>query len=119
MQRDYSDILKRVGAPLWWDDAGAPRYVRFHPRHCGVYADEVWYELRACQACGWSYKQATSEDVRIGDDPPRHRPSGKGHRPRYECVGTTMTSELVRSISHWTQRDAAGKLASWRKQSPA
>jgi len=109
---DYTDILERAGTPIWWDDHGAPRYRRFHPEACDIYADEVEYRVMACQQCGWRYRVAFGlryilalslfSDV----DPPRHKHEGE------ECAGTTASGELIRVISKWKRH---GKGRGWVK----
>jgi hypothetical protein len=52
MYQPYIDILKRLGAPLWWDENGVPRYEDFAPRDCAnIYAEfAALLEIR-CQGC--------------------------------------------------------------------
>lgn len=51
MLPDYSDIRRRLGEPLWFDDHGVPRYDEFHPNMCDVYADYVALLEIECVGC--------------------------------------------------------------------
>lgn len=51
MHLDYSDILSRLGKPLWHDSNGVPRYEPFTPRAATVYGDYVALLEIGCQAC--------------------------------------------------------------------
>lgn len=68
MKTDYSDILKRLGEPLWWDENGVPRYEPFSPELCRPYTKYVALLLISCQDCGRRYKVAVSyNDMRISE----------------------------------------------------
>lgn len=119
MKTDYSDILDRLGPPLWWDEHGAPRYDPFDPYWCKVYARAVALLEVECQRCGRRFKVAVSiEDSDLWDwkkyrgsedyhptlqdanafhygDPPRH-----GFNE--ECLaGDTMSSIPIRVLEFW------------------
>ena len=52
MKQDYSDITAKLGKPLWWDEAGCPRYEPFQPCMANdFYAREVALLRVACQNC--------------------------------------------------------------------
>jgi hypothetical protein len=48
----YLDLLLRLGAPLWWDENGVPRYEPFKPElTANIYAEfRCLIEIR-CQGC--------------------------------------------------------------------
>ena len=52
MYSDYSDIIDRLGVPLWYDEHGTPRYEPFHPRWADPYMDYVALLDVECQWCG-------------------------------------------------------------------
>ncbi len=104
MNTDYSDITRLLGPPQWWDHNSVPRYVGFHPRHCGVYFKQVILLRVGCQGCEQKFQVALEIDRNHctdtnqapdpkaldnwipGFDPPRH-----GSHGWVECTGTSMT----------------------------
>jgi hypothetical protein len=121
VRASYSDITTRLGAPLWYDENGTPRYDPFTPRMtANIYASEVvLYEI-VCQSCGetflvadsWhvmddmvsrvpvgSVRQAVEERTLHYGDPPHHK------RGEHLCGGTTMNCDDLRTVEFW-QRDA-------------
>lgn len=58
----YSDILERLGDPLWWDQRGVPRYEPFHPSMVGIDADVVVLATIQCQFCGHPFRVAIEID---------------------------------------------------------
>lgn len=63
MHHHYADIRERIRAdPRWWDEAGVPRYSRFHPTQtANIYAQECCLLLITCQGCGTEFQVALSQ----------------------------------------------------------
>ena len=110
----YPDIISKLGKPLWWDEAGCPRYAPFKPELCNnIYAVEVALVEIACQFCDRRFLvaftstglQAFENDDRTLADEIRAGILGYGDPPMHkECsFGYTMTSEAVRVIEYWHQ----------------
>ncbi len=122
MNRSYDDLTSRLGPPLWWDMHAVPRYVEFHPEHCGVYDDFVALVELACQGCQrrllcsveiarfthlrrtdrWEVIMPTAESPGDFDrygDPPIH---GAG------CIGCTMGSGIYRIVEFWIRDHERG-----------
>lgn len=119
MNTDYSDIVKKAGAPLWWDEHGAPRYVDFHPTACGVYVRAVALLRVECQSCGHEFVVASVEHLRqrniakmpdrnvddpweaVGSfhygDPPRGDPT----HCEGDCTGDTMNTVPLEIVEFW------------------
>lgn len=116
MNPDYSDIVSKAGAPLWWDEAGVPRYVPFHPKECGVYASHVALMTVHCQCCRKPFTVASSANIgntsryayypnkeatdpwdQVGafhyQDPPRHN----------GCTGDSMNTIPVEIHQFWSE----------------
>ncbi len=56
MRPDYGDIVEKAGRPIWFDEAGVPRYGVFHPRRCltpGV--REAFLVGVRCDGCGQQF----------------------------------------------------------------
>lgn len=52
MNHHFKDITDRLGAPLWFDALGYPRYCIFGPRETSnIYANVVFLVEIACQDC--------------------------------------------------------------------
>lgn len=123
MKSNYHDIIEKAGEPLWYDDHGVPRYVKFHPDECGVYIDAVALVKVRCQACdreflvadeidetdiqmagvpGWSLKPPKPASGQIGSfhygDPPIHESDGKG---KHCIAGNTMNTYPVEVVEFW------------------
>lgn len=114
----YSDILERLGDPLWWDQRGVPRYEPFHPSMIGTDAEVVMPATIQCQFCKhpfrvaievdrwdhprivasaltqWRMTEALQSDCVGYEDPPRLL------TPCCEA-GATATSELVEIHEIW------------------
>lgn len=118
MNTDYSDITSLLGHPHWWDHNSVPRYVEFHPRHCGVYFKQVMLLRCGCQGCDQKFLVAleisrsgliptnpspTPYDMTGGwipnGDPPRHESHGE------ECTGTSMTVIPEAILEFWETCD--------------
>ena len=122
MRQPYWDLYVAHGKkrPLWFDEAGVPRWVPFEPSLANnIYAKEVvLYEL-ACQWCGRRYAVVDSWSVidrmlrnlepleplstRVrhlywGDAPCFQAEDGS---TPYQCPGSTMTSESIRVLEFW------------------
>ncbi len=139
----YTDITRRLGEPLWYDEHGVPRYDPFQPDLCGIYGDFVAFLEIACQACarrfrvscgistGWYMiahegKPPTLPVVEDSGsfgygDPPRHdRDDGR-------CAGETMGCHLLRVREFWRRdgpsmrwcRDVEHEVNLWDPWDPA
>ena len=123
---EYSDIISRLGPPLWYDANGVPRYAPFKPAMCGIYVDLICYMEIACQACDRRFMVA-SESHRMDRNPSMALPSASspgnpnadpwdligqfhyGDPPRHngKCyAGDTMNSVPVKIVEFWS-RDAS------------
>lgn len=62
MKQRFDDILEAAGKPpLWWDEAGTPRFCEFHPQHVNdPYACEGYLLRIACQGCHKEYLVSVS-----------------------------------------------------------
>ncbi len=60
MHQHYEDILMRIPEPpLWFDDAGVPRFDAFKPSDlANIYAREAALVGIECQACGTAFRVA-------------------------------------------------------------
>lgn len=126
MIRDYADIVKRLGVPLWYDEHGVPRYDPFSPDMLDIYAEQAVLQEIACQECGQRFQVAlcfNRMDViqTLGGqlpvpspdapghyhwgDPPQH---GKGAQDRDCGAGDTMNCWDLRIIEFW-QRSLGDK----------
>lgn len=127
MIRTYEDITKRLGAPLWYDDQGVPRYDAFEPRMCGIYAAAIAFLEIQCQTCEARFKVASEwtllDGARLRE--PRVVPKVPhalsedtdpwdaigdfhyGDPPQHDgCpAGGTMNSVPIRVIEYWERRD--------------
>ena len=109
MQQAYHDIKDKLGEPLWYDEAGVPRYAEFHPTLANdVYAQEIALLEVACQHCGWHYQVALMgggimmhtplNTLRWIDDPPEHG-----------CpIGETESAEMLRVLQFWQRGENTG-----------
>jgi len=62
MWAERNDILRRLGPPLWYDEACVPRYDPFEPKLAAdIYAGEVALVKIQCQACLKRFKVAFSQ----------------------------------------------------------
>lgn len=52
MLPNYQDVIEAAGRPpLWFTEAGVPRYADYHPTLLGVYDEVAGLFLVACQYC--------------------------------------------------------------------
>lgn len=119
MHESYLDIMDKIDEkPLWWDEAGVPRYCEFHPRKCNnVYINEAALVLIQCQNCGQEFRVALThgpmEDLysivpnlsiarRI-----RTSRLHYGDPPNAGCcpAGVTMNSIPLRVLEYWNTKD--------------
>lgn len=105
MKQDYHDILLRLGQPIWWDEAGCPRYTDFDPSLANdFYAKEVALLRIICQHCEHEFVVCVSSGLR--DPRPfsnRGSPLTYGDPPRYCCqIGASMTSKTVAVLGIWS-----------------
>lgn len=118
MHASYSDITDRLGKPLWWDEAGAPRYALFHPSYANnIYAKEAVLLLVRCQSCHSKFPVCLTWDgmEELILNRPRHslaeRVQAKalhyGDPPDAGCCpsGPTMTSETLQVLEFWRRKD--------------
>lgn len=112
MNIDYSDILTRLGEPLWYDENAVPRYVEFHPDHCGVYAEDVALMVIHCQNCRKPMTVACAKRRRKDGyypDKSQLDPWGQSGEffyrdpPRHGCTGDTMLCTPVEIVQFWSQ----------------
>ena len=110
----YPDITSKLGKPLWWDEAGCPRYAPFRPDLCSnIYATEAALVEIACQLCGARFLVAfTSNGIQAYEnggrtlaDEIRSGVLGYGDPPMHKecCAGYTVTSDAVRVMEYWHQ----------------
>ncbi len=122
MKRLYSDIIDKLGEPLWYDGNGCPRYRDFGPDLCDIYISAVVLLEIACQSCRKRFIVATefsNEEYLEADLPSRY--SSKladelssvahyGDPPRHphenKCMaGESMNSIPLRIIEWWEHTD--------------
>ena len=104
MKQAYDDITARLGKPLWWDEAGCPRYELFQPSMANdFYAREVALLRVVCQGCNAASLVCISAGVR--DPRPfreRPQPLNYGDPPRGCCrMGSSMNSETQEVLELW------------------
>lgn len=124
MRAAYEDILSRLGKPLWYDEAGVPRYMPFHPDLCNdPYAIEAGLFLIACQQCGMQFLVAdtthrfsvykdrlstlVAERTWHMGDPPRHGAFlNIAQDWNNDCsAGATMNCEDLSVVQFWIYND--------------
>jgi len=107
--QDYKDITNRLGEPMWWDEAGVPRYFPFHPSYVNnIYATQVALLEIACQSCGTRFHVAMSTgplDAYPLEEPVRRGFIHYGDPPNYGCCvsGPSMNCEDLRVLQFWTR----------------
>ena len=108
MKQEYQDITSRIKqAPLWWDEAGVPRYEPFHPVLCNnIYAGQAALLEIACQQCGRAFLVACTDDWPSGPRlyrAIRRHSIAYGHPPHDPAcpAGNRMTSDTVRVVQFW------------------
>lgn len=125
MKQSYQDIIKRLGAPKWWDEAGCPRYTRFHPHFCNdIYARQAVLMEIKCQGCGQRFKVALSwpgslvrSMAGLLDEELKERAEKKGLHygdpPDNGCcpAGPTMNSIALKVLQFW-ERESVGE---WKR----
>lgn len=119
MKQSYHDITDKMGAPIWWDEAGCPRYGPFHPNSCNsIYTREAVLLEISCQVCPCRFKVAVAyhffgpnlitqlkdHQLHYGD-PPRHKCPG---------AGETMNSDALQVLEFW-QRQQQGGGGDWTR----
>jgi hypothetical protein len=111
----YRDIRDRLGAPLWCDNHGVPRYDEFHPKYLGIYDDYAALFLVQCQSCHQTFPCAIgSRRYRINNNQmhvlndiydflEQYVSWGDApwHDNNVQCAGTTMSSSVVKLLSVW------------------
>lgn len=108
MKPDYSDILNRLGAPVWWDEAGVPRYEEFSPeKTVRLGSDRAALLEIACQGCGEVFIVATSSNKESFNEKAKLGKLGYGDPPVTSCctIGPTMNSIPVKIIEFWQKDD--------------
>jgi hypothetical protein len=113
MKACYHDILSAIPTkPLWFDEAGVPRYVKFHPRElANIYSCEAALLEIACQLCETKFKVAVNQTTTprpqtdrssLADQIAKRTVTYKDP-PNIGCCdgGATMTSETLRVIEYW------------------
>ena len=122
MLESYQDIIGRLGKPLWWDEAGCPRYDPFRPDLCNdIYAEEALLMLIACQECGRQYKVAMTWKVWINQTlrlswflKDRHLPH-YGDQPCFECgAGATMNCYDLEVLEFWERNKTTNHV--WKRK---
>lgn len=110
----FDDITSRITEkPSWYDSNGVPRYGKFNPEMCGVYAKYIAYMEIACQSCDKRFEVASEVDMMSVREPVRPTLAGKssawhcigsfhyGDPPAHGCIGDTMNSIPIRVIEFW------------------
>lgn len=116
MYPTYRDIRTKLGAPLWTDQYGVPRYDEFSPELASeIYDDWVALLEVKCQSCEKVFTCSTcvakfqmvikrkdivtEEDIisqLIGwGDAPWHTFEGDEASMDGQCAGTTMTTSVI------------------------
>lgn len=121
MHPDFADIRTRIATPpLWYDEAGTPRYDLFHPKMLGIYDTFAILGHIACQSChwrcfvgrGWSALDFIRQGM-LKEGPvfptlvDLAEAFNYGDPPRHDCpgAGETMTSELWAIAEAWEKID--------------
>ena len=114
MLRSYGDIIEQLGQPLWWDDNGVPRYRKFHPELCGVYANIIILLLIKCQHCDKHFfvaKEISSYDQTTPTPTPKRWWEWHyGDPPPHGCSGDAANSVPLRIVEFWTR-----EFSEWRR----
>ncbi|MEQ1812665.1 MAG: hypothetical protein ABL889_22250 [Terricaulis sp.] len=112
MRCNYADILAlSKEPPLWFDECGVPRYVKFTPSAvANIYASEAVLAEIGCQHCGRAFQVAFSGKSRNPDrlsDRIVANTLEYGDPPDVGCCGTgpVVSSESRRVIEYWTRSD--------------
>ncbi len=112
----YKDIRNRLGAPLWHDSYGVPRYDEFHPKLLGIYDKYAVLFLVQCQTChqlfpcafgmpGYHFVNDKFDIIDNVDDFLKYVTWGDApyHEEEQQCSGTTMSTSIVKLLSVWSQ----------------
>jgi hypothetical protein len=110
MHADYADIRSRISEPpLWYDEAGVPRYASFTPHlAANIYAREAALVHTRCQACGAAFMVAMSwtdePGVTLAEQIEANR-LHPGDPPNIECcaTGPSMSSVPVKVEEYWSR----------------
>lgn len=113
----YPDLLEGRPEPLWWDERGVPRWLKWEP---GIgeegYVDEAVLLLIMCQSCGHKFRVSMHHDWyegRIARNRGRDDSFARRIRERTlhygdppcspPCcdVGPTMNSVPLRVLEYW------------------
>lgn len=112
MRCNYADILAlSADPPLWFDECGVPRYVKFAPTAvANVYAKEAVLAEIGCQHCGRVFQVAFSSRSRSPDrlaDNIVANTLEYGDPPDVGCcsTGPVVASESRRVIEYWTRSE--------------
>ena len=124
MLQEYTDLLTLTDkAPIWYDEAGVPRWCDFTPDMCNnIYAKEAVLMEIACQSCGERYKVAMSWHPWAGN---RRDPANTsdpsladkllvgwlhyGDPPCFKCsAGRTMNCADLRVLEFWRRDKSTG-----------
>jgi len=124
MRAAYNDIRDKIkGDPLWYDENGTPRYIKFHPDLSpNIYAEEIVLLEIACQYCHQkflvemnfcrfdlvfnkdkkSFQELVASFIKDGSYIPFHY----GDPPRHKCAGggETMNCDDLRIKEFWVRK---------------
>ncbi len=110
MNADYEDIRSRIAEPpLWFDEAGVPRYAPFTPwLIANIYAREAVLAHTRCQACGTDFHVAISSADEPNTTLAAQIPANKlhpGDPPNIDCcaTGPTMSSVPIAVLEYWSR----------------
>ena len=120
MKQNYEDIRSKIAdPPLWYDEAGCPRYYDFSPELVNnIYAEEAALLEIACQNCGKRFIVAVSTDsfdrVFYKQSLLRKEEISYGDPPNIGCcpTGPTMGSETREVLELWHR---GGKGFDWER----
>jgi hypothetical protein len=112
MHRQYNDIISRIDLPpIWWQEAGVPRYDQFDPHmSTGVYANEAALAEIACQVCEATFLvliETPNADRSIAAKI-ANQTLDYGDPPNVACAcggSASMSSIMVRVVEYWAKAD--------------
>ena len=114
------DIINVAGRPVWFDEAGVPRYVEFSPKLVtNIGAQEIALLKIRCQDCGrafmvaksWSKYDSVLLNGKIGATPKITDGDFEyGDPPNVKCCssGYTKSSETISVVELWLKDDKSG-----------
>jgi hypothetical protein len=115
MNRNYFDIIDRIGTPpVWWQAGGVPRYNSFHPEEStGVYASEAALVEVATQDCETTFLVLFENSNRSGEiaNNIRNEALEYGDPPNVYCCNgacTSMLSVAIRVLEYWRKGGPTG-----------